>query len=158
MFREHAHGLGDSGAGKTSLFLCPLIEQLVMEGDCSVIVLDLKADTLELLGTLQAAAEAVRRERGVRMPLKVFSNQADKTTFAFNPMTQSFWSKFDLLTRTDILCGANGLTYGTDYGQGYYSSANAAVVYHTQKTFPARNDLHRIGQLHRQCDRQRQEA
>jgi hypothetical protein len=92
--------------------------------------------TLELLGTLQAAAEAVRRERRVRMPLKVFSNQADKATFAFNPMTQSFWSKFNLLTRTDILCGANGLTYGTDYGQGYYSSANAAVIYHALKTFP----------------------
>ena len=30
VFREHAHGLGDAGAGKTSLFLCPLIEQLVM--------------------------------------------------------------------------------------------------------------------------------
>jgi hypothetical protein len=86
---------GDSGAGKTSLFLCPIIEQLVMQGDCSVIVLDLKADTLELLGTLQAAAEAVRRERGVRMPLKTFSNQAAMPTFAFNPMTQPFWAKFD---------------------------------------------------------------
>ena len=41
IFTEHAHGLGDSGSGKTSLFLCPLIEQLVMSGDCSVIVIDL---------------------------------------------------------------------------------------------------------------------
>ena len=136
VFREHAHGLGDSGAGKTSLFLCPIIEQLVMQGDCSVVVLDLKADTLELLATLQAAGEAVRRERGVRMPLKVFSNQANKTTFAFNPMTQPFWSHFDTQTQTDILCGANGLTYGTDYGQGFYSSANAAVLYHALKHFP----------------------
>jgi hypothetical protein len=32
VFTEHAHGLGDSGSGKTSLFLCPLIEQLVMSG------------------------------------------------------------------------------------------------------------------------------
>ena len=136
VFREHAHGLGDSGSGKTSLFLCPLIEQLVMTGDCSLIVLDLKADSLELLATLQCAAEAVRRERGVSMGLKFFSNQAGRATFAFNPMTQPFWPKFDLLTRTDILCGANGLTYGTDYGQGYYSSANAAILYHALKTFP----------------------
>ena len=136
VFQEHAHGLGDSGSGKTSLFLCPLIEQLVMSGNCSVIVLDLKADSLELLATLQASAEAVRRERGVSLRLKSFSNQADRATFAFNPMTQPFWKKFDLLTRTDILCGANGLTYGTDYGQGYYSSANAAVLYHALKTFP----------------------
>jgi hypothetical protein len=57
-------------------------------------------------------------------------------TFAFNPMTQPFWMKFDLLTRTDILCGANGLTYGTDYGQGFYSSSNAGITHHTLKTFP----------------------
>lgn len=51
-------------------------------------------------------------------------------------MTQSFWSNFDLQTKTDILCGANGLTYGTEYGQGYFSSANAAVLFHALKLFP----------------------
>ena len=136
VFTEHAHGLGDSGSGKTSLFLCPLIEQLVMSGDCSVIVIDLKADTLELLATQIAAAERLERERGLRIPVKCFSNQADHATFAFNPMMQPFWDKFDLLTRTDILCGANGLTYGTDYGAGYFSSANQAVLYHALKSFP----------------------
>ena len=146
VFREHAHGLGDSGSGKTSLFLCPLIEQMVMWGDCSVIVLDLKADTLELLATLRSAAEAVRRERGIHLPLKFFSNQLGKSTFAFNPMTQPFWSNFDLLTKTDILCGATGLTYGTDYGQGYYSSANAAILYHTLKTFPFVNTFRDIAE------------
>lgn len=29
-----------------------------------------------------------------------------------------------------------GLSYGPDYGEGYYSSANTAVLYHTIKTFP----------------------
>lgn len=136
IFTEHAHGLGDSGSGKTSLFLCPLIEQLVMSGECSVIVIDLKADSLELLATQIAAAERLERERGIKVPVKCFSNQADRSTFAFNPMTQSFWENFDLLTRTDILCGANGLTYGTDYGAGYYSSANAAVLYYALQAFP----------------------
>jgi hypothetical protein len=136
VYREHAHGLGDSGSGKTSLFLCPIIEQLVRAGDCSVIVLDLKADTVELLATMQVAADAARRELGVRLPLKFFSNQAGRPTHAFNPMAQPFWSSFDLLTRTDILCGANGLTYGTDYGASYFSSANAAILHHTLKTFP----------------------
>lgn len=133
---EHAHGLGDSGSGKTALFLCPVIEQLVKFGDCSVIVLDLKADTTELLATLQSAADDVQHERGIRLPLKYFSNQAGKATFAFNPLTQPFWSKFDLYTRTDILCGATGLNYGNDYGASYYASANAAVEYHALKTFP----------------------
>ena len=136
VFREHAHVLGDSGSGKTSKFLCPVTEQLAMVGDCSIVAVDLKSDTREILGTLLAVQEAVRRERGVTMPLKTFSNQAGMPTFAFNPTTQPYWTDFDLLTRTDILCAANGLTYGTDYGQGYYSSANAAVVYHALKTFP----------------------
>lgn len=136
VFQEHAHALGDSGSGKTSLFLCPLIEQLVLSGDCSVIVIDLKADTLELCATLQAAADRLFEEKGVRLPIKFFSNQPNRTTFAFNPLTQPFWSRFDLLTRTDILCAANGLTYGNDYGQGYYSAANAAILHHTMKTFP----------------------
>lgn len=136
IYTEHAHGLGDSGVGKTSLFLCPTIEQLASFGDCSLIVLDLKADSLELLASLQAAADAARRRFGLPMPLKFFSNQRTNTTFAFNPMQQPFWPNFDLLTRTDILCAANGLSYGTDYGAGYYSSANAAILYHTLKTYP----------------------
>lgn len=114
---EHVHGLGDSGSGKTAMFLCPLIDQLVKFGDCSVVVLDLKADSLELLATLDSAADSVRRERDIPLPLKYFSNQSGKSTFAFNPMTQPFWSRLDLLTRTDILCGATGLIHGTDYGQ-----------------------------------------
>lgn len=134
---EHCHALGDSGSGKTALFLCPLIEQLVGFGDCSVVVLDLKGDSLELLGSLQAAGEAVGRRTGRPLPLKFFSNQRNRTTFAFNPMAQPFWQDFDLLTQTDILCAANGLTYGTDYGAGWYSSANAAILFHTLKTFPA---------------------
>ena len=136
IFREHAHGLGDSGSGKTSLFLCPIIEQLARSGECSLIVLDLKGDSLELLASLQSAAEYVRQHRGLPVPLKCFSNQADRATFAFNPMAQPFWTQFDLLTRTDILCAACGLSYGADYGAGYYSSANAAILHHALKTFP----------------------
>ena len=136
VFREHAHGLGDSGSGKTSLFLCPLIEQLAAGGECSVVTVNLKADSSELLATHEAIAEAIMRRLGLILPVKYFSNQTDRSTFAFNPMKQQYWSKFDLLTRTDILCAANGLTYGTDYGQGCFSSANAAILYHALKTFP----------------------
>ncbi len=66
------------------------------------IVLDLKADALELLATLHAAAEEVRRQRGQTLPLQIL--------LQFSPTTQLFWSRFDLLTRTDIPCGANSST------------------------------------------------
>jgi hypothetical protein len=136
VFTEHAHAQGDTGSGKTALFLCPLIEQLVMSGECSVIVIDLKADSLELLATQIAAAARLERERGIKLRVKCFSNQADHATFAFNPMTQSFWENFDLLMRTDIMCGANGLTYGDGYGAAYFSSANEAVLHYALQAFP----------------------
>lgn len=127
IYQEHAHILGDSGSGKTSRALSPTMEQLISFGDCSVIVIDLKADSLELLATLDAAAERTRKEKGIRLPRKHFSNQRNKTTFAFNPMQQPFWKDLDLNTQTDLLLGAAGLTYGTDYGEGFYSSANLAI-------------------------------
>ncbi|MFO0979118.1 MAG: type IV secretion system DNA-binding domain-containing protein [Planctomycetaceae bacterium] len=134
VFDEHAHAVGASGSGKTSLFLCPIIEQLA-NGECSVIVLDLKADTLELLATLAAAAERLRAG-GRDIPLKYFSNQSSCPTFAFNPMTQRFWDSLDLQAKTDMLCAANGLDYGNGYGAGYFSSANSAVLHHALKAFP----------------------
>lgn len=136
LLKEHAHFLGDSGAGKTSLGLSPFIEQLVGGDDCSVIVIDLKADSMELLASLQTAAERRAKQNGRSIPLKQFSNQVGFNTFAFNPLLQSYWSNLELYMKTDILCGALGLTYGSDYGEGYYSSANAAVLYHTIKTYP----------------------
>ena len=72
----------------------------------------------------------------VQIPVKHFSNQVGRSTFAFNPLLQPYWRNLELYMRTDIQCGALGLTYGADYGEGYYSSANAAVLYHTMKTFP----------------------
>lgn len=136
VFGEHAHFLGNSGSGKTAMGLAPAIEQLITGGDCSVIVLDLKADTRELFSTLIEAARARSSRTGRRMPVKYFSNQSRLSTFAFNPLEQPCWGQLQDYVRTDILCGALGLTYGSDYGEGFYSSANAAVMYHTQKQFP----------------------
>ena len=136
VFYEHAHALGDSGSGKTSLFLCPVMEQLAMTGPCSMIGVNLKADTLEMLGSLLWIRDALLREQGIRVPLKVFSDQVGMPTHAFNPLDQSVWAKLDLRTRADMMCGCCGLQYGPDYGEGYYSTANASVIYHALRVFP----------------------
>ena len=135
IFGEHAHFLGASGAGKTSLGLAPWIEQTFIGEECSIIVIDLKADTMELYAALAAAAEERGKQTGRPIPIRHVSNQA-RNTFGFNPLRQSYWNDLDDYTKTDILCGALGLTYGSDYGEGYYGSANAAVLYHAIRTFP----------------------
>lgn len=156
VFREHAHFLGDTGTGKTSLGLLPLVEQLMGRGDCSVVVIDLKGDSRELLSTLQSAAATAEQRTSQPVPVRHFTNQLNQSTFAFNPLSQPHWSKFDLYTKTDILCAAMGLNYGTDYGQGFYSSANAGVLYYTLKTFPALDRFEdlaaRVGFIARKAD------
>jgi TraM recognition site of TraD and TraG len=136
VFREHAHVLGDSGSGKTSLGLLPFLEQMVAFGDCSVVVLDMKGDSGELLATLQSAADRAQNRTGRIMPVKHFTNRSDRSTFAFNPLTQPFWDHLDPYVRTDLLTNALGLNYGTDYGAGYFSSANAAVLHHVLTKYP----------------------
>jgi hypothetical protein len=133
--------LGSSGGGKTSKGLCPWIEQTIRRGDSSVFVLDLKADSLELLATLAAAAEELKQRTGQPLPLKVFSSMTHLPMHAFNPLAQPCWSKLELNQKTDVLCAALGLNYGTDYGAGYYSSANAAIVYEALRLFPTIQNL-----------------
>ena len=151
VFHEHAHFLGDSGSGKTSMGLAPWMEQMIAGSECSVVIVDLKADSRELLATAAAAAQERSRLTGCTVPVRHFSNQASLSTFAFNPLMQSWFQSMEHYVRTDILCGALGLTYGSDYGEGFYSSANAAVLYHTIKKFPEtstfRELAERLGQV-----------
>jgi hypothetical protein len=136
VFNEPSHFLGSTGAGKTSKGLAPWIEQTIGFGDSTLIVIDLKADTLETLATMISAEEKLRRTTGRHLPLKLFSSQNDLPTHGFNPLGFGYWNQFSLYQRTDILCGALGLIYGSDYGEGYYSSANAETCYETLRCFP----------------------
>lgn len=136
VFREHAHFLGDSGSGKTARGLAPFIEQVLGSGNASVMVLDLKGDSPELLQTLRKGAETAKELTGNEVPVRYFTLREELATYGFNPFKLACWDKLNDLQKTDILCGALGLNYGTDYGEGYFSSANASVLYATVSHFP----------------------
>ena len=132
----HGHFLGDTGSGKTSLGLLPFIEQTIGFGDASVVVIDLKADKLELMSTMVRAAERLKSEKGIELPLKYMSTRNDYASYALNPMTQPFWQDLSSYQKTDLLTGAAGLQYGTEFGEAFYSSTNIAVINETFKRFP----------------------
>ena len=144
VFREHAHFLGDSGSGKTARGLAPFIEQVIGSGKASVMVLDLKGDSPELLQTLKQGAETARALAGVDVPVRFFTQRDDLATYGFNPFKLACWGQLNELQRTDILCGALGLNYGSDYGEGYFSSANASVLYATVTHFPDINNFEQL--------------
>ena len=130
VFAEHAHLLGDSGSGKTSLGIAALLTQFIRFGDCSVVVIDLKGDDRALMEGARVEAERA----GLRF--RWFTNELDRPTYAFNPLTQSHLAKLTLYQRTDILTASLGLQYGTDYGRGYFSDANSEMLYHALKSRP----------------------
>jgi hypothetical protein len=136
VFHEHAHLLGDSGSGKTARGLIPIAEQLVADGKSSLMVIDMKGDSQEILSSLEQSARSLRKDDHP-IPLKHFSVRDEHSTYAFNPFQLPCWKQLNLFQRTDVLCGALGLTYGTDYGRGFFSSANASVLHATLQNYPS---------------------
>jgi len=130
VFKEHAHFLGDSGSGKTTLGLAPLISQMIRARDCSVVVIDLKGDDPSLFENARIEAE----NAGLRF--RWFTNELGKATYVFNPLLQRHLGELSLYQRTDLLTASLGLQYGTDYGRGYFSDANAELLYHALRARP----------------------
>jgi len=128
VFREHAHLLGDTGSGKTTLGILPLLTQLMRFGDASIIVLDLKADDQLFLESLRQEADRLARERKINYPCRWFTTVLGRSSYVFNPLTQRVMATLSPDQRTDSLTAALGLQYGTDYGRKYYGDANYDVL------------------------------
>lgn len=125
---QHAHVLGGTGTNKSSMGLAPLIEQLISFGDSTVIIIDLKADSPELLYAAEAAIQSVRVNQINDIPLKIFSLENGTRTHLFNPFLTTGWTQLSILERTDVLCTSCGLAYGFEYGRSFFTSSNSAVI------------------------------
>lgn len=141
VFHEHAHLLGDSGSGKTSLGIASLMTQLIRFGDSTVVIIDLKGDDLALFEGARIEAERA----GLRF--RWFTNKLGRDTFVFNPLTQSHLSGLTLNQRTDVFTAALGLQYGTDYGRSYYSDANAKLLNESFKARPGVKSFRELAEM-----------
>jgi hypothetical protein len=153
VFAEHTHILGDSGSGKTSRGILPLITQLIRFEKASVIVLDLKADDQSVFETLRIEAEALsgRLKKDAPdhpgFPFRWFTTVLDRSSFAFNPLTQRMMPKLDPDQRTDVLTAALGLQYGSDYGRKYFGDANFDVLNYALREYPNVESLAELAQI-----------
>jgi len=130
VFEEHAHILGDSGSGKTSMGVSLILNQLIRKSDCSIVVIDLKGDDMALFDGTRKDAETAGK------PFRWFTNELGRSTYAFNPLDQEFFHPLSLYQKTDIITAALGLQYGTDYGRGYFADANSDYLYRTLQAHP----------------------
>lgn len=141
VFEEHAHILGDSGSGKTSMGIALILNQLLKQPDCSIVVIDLKGDDMALFEGTRIDAEAAGKR------FRWFTNELGKSTFAFNPLDQEYFHKLSLYQKTDIVTASLGLQYGTDYGRGYFSDANSDYLYRTLQAHPKIRSFEQLSKI-----------
>lgn len=127
---EHAHITGDSGAGKSSLGLAPLLDQIIQRGEDSLVIFDLKGD-MSLFESVRAAVQRCNAARGSAappLPFRWFTNRSGCSTYAFNPFLQEDMQQVTMHQKVEILIKSLGLEYGEGYGTSYYSSAHRFVL------------------------------
>jgi len=133
ILHDHAHILGDTGSGKTSLALAPLITQLIRTArpdpqrghpGHSVVILDLKGEPSLFRGTRIEA-------RAAGLPFKFFTNENGMPTHVFNPFLQKCISELSPNQQSEILLQALGLEHGEGYGASYFSRINRKTLSQT---------------------------
>lgn len=149
---EHVHVMGSTGSNKTSIGVTQLLEQLIGP-DSSLLVLDLKGD-MALFEAARLAAENAKDGRGASRPIRFrwFTTEADRSTYAFNPLNQSYMQRLPQLERTQILARAVGLEHGEGYGRGHFSSQNRNALL---KLITACPDVDSFRKLHEEGRRQK---
>jgi len=138
---EHAHILGDSGSGKTSLGLIPLLSSLIEDNvhafnrpkdQAAIVILDLKGD--------MALFETARTyEQHFPSRFRYFSPERGRS-YAFNPFS-------DLRSATrqtpiqiaQLLLDALALNHGEGYGRSYYSKRSRDLLLHAIEQSNAAN-------------------
>lgn len=142
VFEEHAHILGDSGSGKTSMGIALILNQLVRQPDCSIVVIDLKGDDTALFRGTQLDAKKVDKR------FRWFTNELDRSTFGFNPLLQKSISSDSRITRRLTSNGGTGTKERrTDYGRGFFSDANADLLHRAFQQFPGITSFQRLAQV-----------
>lgn len=118
---EHLHMLGATGIGKTALGLTTLVVQLIRRGDGSVVVVDCKGDPA-LLNTVRLEAQKAG------LTFKHWTNQADHSTYVFNPHQQSSLDRLTLLEIVGLFIHSLNLHHGDDYGRAWFSAVSRALL------------------------------
>ena len=125
----HAHVLGATRSGKTSLCLGPVLAQKIRSLNpkspdyckrSSIVILDLKGEPSLFHGVRREC-----EERGVAF--KYFTNRHTCATHAFNPFEQEYLKRVSPELRVSLLARSIGIFYGHDYPEVFWSDVNAQV-------------------------------
>jgi len=128
MLSEHSHFLGDSGTGKTARGILPILSQAIRRMPFSVIIIDMKADTMEIASEADAANRELAKRTGKLLPFQTFDLSHNAMTYGFNPFLTTGWNHMSIQEKAETIACACGLDYGQNYGASFFGSANVAPL------------------------------
>ncbi|QEG37721.1 TraM recognition domain-containing protein [Bythopirellula goksoeyrii] len=135
---------GSPGSGKT-LSLMQTQEQLIELG-YSVVVLDLKASSFELMYSAHAAAQRVRQQQGRNVPIYPFTSVCGKASYLLDIYSQKFWSARSPEEKASIMLGFFGLNGAQVYGESWYRDAAWTVKQHLTSKYQNLKSFHEAAQ------------
>ncbi len=121
--------MGDSGSGKTSRVLAPLITQLIRKGDSAVVIIDLKGDMM-LFETARIEAERHGRT------FKHVTNVLGQSSHLFNPLPQMNSATTSISQFVETVMESLRLNHGDGYGSRFFSSQSRDWLLKTVKRWP----------------------
>ena len=135
---------GASGRGKSTLLVRLILQLLLAQAPerldwlarrgerpprrTSIVIGDLKGEP--------AVLNAIREVcRALGIPFKLFCDHPGSASHVFNPLSQSHLPLFTTSQLVQMLLEAAGLTYGSGYGKGYFTSGNVNVLLKLLRAF-----------------------
>ena len=135
---------GSPGSGKT-LFLMQLQEQLIELG-YSVVTIDLKASSSELLWSAHAAAQRVHQQQNRHVPIYPFTSVCGEASYLLDIYSQNFWTARSPEEKASIILGFFGLNGAQVYGQSWYRDAAWTVKQHLTSKYQNLKSFHEAAQ------------
>ena len=126
LLREHCYIVGDSGSGKTSLGIMPILRQLLPDRP-PLVILDLKGD-MAMFEMVRQMAEANNQR------FLFFTPERGRASCFFNPF-QSFGSENrTVIQLCQLFLDALSLNHGEGYGRSYFSRRARALLFDAMTT------------------------
>lgn len=129
LLNEHCHILGDSGSGKTSRVLTPLITQLIRGGEGAVVIIDLKGEASQM------EAARIEAEKCGRV-FKQCTNVLGLSSYIFNPFRQLNTTKISVGQIVETFMESLRLNHGDGYGSRYFTSQTRQWLSDSVKRWP----------------------
>jgi hypothetical protein len=128
LIREHMYISGDSGSGKTSQGLIPLLFSLIgfrrsrVQETAAIVIVDLKGD----MACFEAARRAAAR---VGKSFRYFTPEQDRSSYFFNALSElNPDGQRTPMQLTEVLQNALSLNHGEGYGRLFFSRKTRAAL------------------------------